>query len=103
MFDVRFNSATRDDLKRLLRFLLERAETAEDLIAAQEAVDSIEATAHRHLAATPYSFRNAGRRSTRRELIVPFGTTGHVALYEIVSPTQVLVLAVRHQRDEDCH
>ena len=29
--------------------------------------------------------------------------TGYVALYEIVSTSKVVVLAVRHQREEDYH
>jgi plasmid stabilization system protein ParE len=55
------------------------------------------------LAATPYSFRKAGKIPTRRELIIPFGATGYVALYEIANPSSVVVLAVRHQREEDYH
>lgn len=34
---------------------------------------------------------------------LPFGSTGHVMLYEIDSPALVVVLAVRHQREEDYH
>jgi len=55
------------------------------------------------LAATPYSFRKAGKSPTRRELIIPFGATGYVALYEITGPSSVLVLAIRPQREEDYH
>jgi len=55
------------------------------------------------LAATPYSFRKAGKSSTRQELIIPFGSTGYVALYEIAGRSDVLVLALRHQREEDYH
>ena len=50
---------------------------------------------------TPYSFRKAGRRSTRRELITPSGATGYVALHDIVDPSSVLVLAIRRQREEN--
>ncbi|WJN73288.1 Death on curing protein, Doc toxin [Burkholderia anthina] len=38
-----------------------------------------------------------------RELIVSFGTSGYVLLFEIESAEQVTVLAVRHQREEDYH
>lgn len=55
------------------------------------------------LAVTSYSFRKVGKSQTRRELIVPFGDTGYVVLYEIASASSVLVLAVRHQREEDDH
>jgi len=36
-------------------------------------------------------------------LIIPFGATGYVALCEIASASTVVVLAVRHQREEDYH
>lgn len=103
MFEVLFSDAALADLDRLLDFLVDRAETPEDLDAAELAICSIETTAHHQLASTPYSFRKAGRRSTRRELIIPLGATGYIALYEIVSPTLIVVLAVRHQREEDYH
>lgn len=103
MFDVRFSPAAREDLGRLLDVVLDRAETVDDLAAAEEAIGAIETMVHRQLAVTPYSFRKAGRRATRRELIIPFGSTGHVALHEIAGPTLVLVLAARHHREEDDH
>jgi plasmid stabilization system protein ParE len=38
-----------------------------------------------------------------RELIIPFGGAGYVALFEIENETTVTVLAVRHQREDDYH
>lgn len=38
-----------------------------------------------------------------RELIVSFGTSGYVLLFEIETAEQVTILAVRHQREEDYH
>ena len=38
-----------------------------------------------------------------RELLIPFGTTGYVALFEIEDAHTVTVLAVRHQREDDYH
>jgi plasmid stabilization system protein ParE len=102
-FDVRISAAAVDDLARLFDFLLNRAETVEDLDLAQAAIESVRSAALNPLAATPYSFRKAGSSATRRELIIPFGATGYVALYEIASPSSVVVLAVRHQREEDYH
>lgn len=55
------------------------------------------------LAVTPFSFRKAAQDPAQRELIIPFGGTGYVALFEVVSVSKVLVLAVRHQREEDYH
>lgn len=100
-FEVRFSIAAQDDLARLFDFLLDRAETVEDLEQAQRAIAAVRLAVTNQLAATPYSFRKAGRSSTRRELIVPFGATGYVVLYEIVNSSNVLVLAVRHQCEED--
>ncbi|KVT81984.1 plasmid stabilization protein [Burkholderia territorii] len=36
-----------------------------------------------------------------RELIVSFGASGYVLLFEIESVDQVTILTVRHQREED--
>ena len=102
-FDVRFSAAAEDDLARLFDFLLDRAETFEDLALAQAAIEAVRSAALNQLAATPYSFRKAANSPTRRELIIPFGASGYVALYEIASPSSVVVLALRHQREEDYH
>lgn len=102
-FEVRFSAVAEDDLERLSDFLLDRATTADELGLAQAAIDAIRSATLHQLAATPYSFRKAGSSSTRREFIIPFGATGYVALYEIAGPSSVVVLAVRHQREEDYH
>ena len=102
-FVVELSPAAETDLERLFDFLLERSESTEDLDRAQAAIDAIRATAKHRLAITPFSFRKAAQNPAQRELIIPFGATGYVALYEIVSPSKVLVLAVRHQREEDYH
>ncbi len=102
-FVVELSPAAVDDLERLFDFLLERSETTEDLDRAQAAIEAIRATAKHRLAITPFSFRKAAQNPAQRELIIPFGGTGYVALFEIVSPSRVLVLAVRHQREEDYH
>ena len=38
-----------------------------------------------------------------RELVIKFGNTGYLALFEIVDEEVALVLAVRHQRERDYH
>ena len=88
-------------MERLFDSLLDRAETTEDLDHAQAAIDAIGAAAQRRLATTPFSFRKASRNPVQRELIIPFGGTGYVALCEIISTSKVVVLVVRHQREED--
>lgn len=104
-FRVRFAPAAQDDLARLFDFLLEAATTVEDLEHAEQVIKALSATLEKQLALNPFSFRKAGngRRATRRELIIPAGATGYVALYEIEGPDSVVVLAVRHQRDDDYH
>ncbi|HEX4509244.1 MAG TPA: type II toxin-antitoxin system RelE/ParE family toxin, partial [Burkholderiaceae bacterium] len=67
------------------------------------AIHCSNAAAQHRLAVTPYSFRKAAGNPARRELIIPFGGTGDVALHEIVSTSKVVVLAVHHQREEDYH
>jgi plasmid stabilization system protein ParE len=102
-FVVELSPAAVADLELLFELLLHQAEMTEDLDRAQAAIDAIRATAQHRLATTPFSFRKAARNPAQRELIIPLGGTGYVALYEIVSPSRVVVLAVRHQREEDYH
>ncbi len=102
-FVVQLSPTAEADLERLFDFLLERAETTEDLDNAQAAIDAIRAITQRQLAVTPFSFRKAAQNPMQRELIIPFGRTGYVALYEVVGTSKVVVLAVRHQREEDYH
>jgi plasmid stabilization system protein ParE len=92
-------------MTRLLDFLLDRAETVEDVDLAAQVVDDLEAAVRAQLSASPWAYRKAGdgRSSTRRELILPSGAMGYVALFEITGPEDVLVLAVRHQRESDYH
>lgn len=102
-FVVELAPAAEADLERLFDFLLERAETTPDLDRAQAAIEAVRATVLHRLAVTPFSFRKAAQNPAQRELIIPFGGTGYVALFEIVSPSKVVVLALRHQREEDYH
>ena len=88
-------------MERLFDSLLDRAETTEDLDHAQAAIDAIGAAAQHRLATTPFSFRKASSDPAQRELIIPFGGTGYVALCEIISTSKVVVLVVRHQPEED--
>ena len=97
-FRVRFTGAARDDLKLLFEFLLEQ-----DVQAARRARDSI-VKATEFLADFPFSCRKADAGNPfLRELIIPFGRSGYVALFEIVDTTDVVVSAVRHQLEDDYH
>ena len=102
-FDIRFSAEAEKDLERLFDYLLDSAKTVEDPALAQAAVDAIRSCALNQLAVTPFSFRKAGRSPTRRELIIPFGTSGYVAADEVASRATVIVLAVRHQREQEYH
>ena len=101
-FEVRWSAAARADLLRLHDFLLERASTVEDLTSADLAVTAVELAIEHQLGRTPFIFRRTGSSLTRRELIIPHGSTGYVARYDIRAEA-VLVLGVRHQREEDYH
>lgn len=98
-YRVRLTLEALDDLKRLQTFLIEQDPTA-----AARAVDAIE-TSLELLEYSPFSCRKAwpGDRPLLRELVIPFGNAGYVALFEIDGPSQVSILAVRHQREEDYH
>lgn len=104
IYEVEFAPAAREDLLRLYAYLLDRAQTLEDLNLAERALAAIETALEIHLAKTPFIYRKSDAgNGLRRELIIPFGATGYVALYEIAGPGKVTVLAVRHQREEDFH
>lgn len=97
-YRVRLTREAEQDLLRLYDFLLER-----DLGAAERALRAIE-EAFRLLAFTPFSCRKAARDTPLlRELVIPFGSAGYVALFEIDARDNVTVLAVRHQREDDFH
>ena len=101
-YRVVFARHAKADLTRLHDYLIDRAEYMEDLEIAEQAVDAI-SSAISALASTPFLFRKAARSSFRRELVVPFGSCGYVVGYEIAGPELVVVLAIRHQREEDYH
>ncbi|MEZ2220531.1 type II toxin-antitoxin system RelE/ParE family toxin [Rhizobium sp. RCC_161_2] len=97
-YAVRYASSARDDIKRLYAYLLERDENT-----ARRAVSVIE-DAMKMLADFPFSCRKASPdNSFLRELVIPFGSAGYVALFEIEDSDTVTILAIRHQREDDYH
>ena len=51
---------------------------------------------------SPFSCRKAEADSPfLRELVIPFGSAGYVALFEIESNSTVNIVGVRHQREDD--
>lgn len=101
-FVVRYSASARDDLKRLYEFLLERASTLEDFDLAERALGVIVGSVD-SLCRTPFIYRKAGRSPFLRELVIPFGHSGYVALFEIEDASTVTILAVRHQLEDDYH
>ena len=101
-YAVRYSAAAREDLKRLYAYLLERCETVEDIAAAEKALDAVVAGVE-SLSRSPFIYRKAGHSTFLRELLVPFGSSGYVALFEIDDAATVTILAVRHQLEDDYH
>lgn len=100
-FRVRFTREAESDLVRLYEFILERDAT--DWKLAERALDAVH-HAISGLEQSPFSYRKAGGAGSSpflRELVIPFGSAGYVALFEIESNNVVTILAVRHQREDD--
>lgn len=91
---LRISPRAQFDLFRLYRFL-----AAKSPATGSQAIDAIEA------ALIPLTHMpKIGRPVTDglRELIIDFGGSGYIALYDFDELTdEVLVLAVRHQREKD--
>jgi plasmid stabilization system protein ParE len=100
-FRVRFTREAQADIDRLFDFILER--DGGDGTVAERALDAI-GNGIALLETSPFSCRKASAGNAfLRELIVAFGTSGYVALFEIEDVATVTVLAVRHQREDDFH
>ena len=100
-YRVRFTQQAEDDLVRLYAFILER--DAADWALTEQALEVIRAGMV-VLERFPFTCRKASADSPfLRELVIPFGADGYVALFEIDDAETVTVLAVRHQREGDYH
>jgi hypothetical protein len=103
-YEVIFSDEAEEDLLRLFDFALlrELESSAPGLGIPEHAIAAIRigCTLLTH---SPFSCRKAppGDNSFVRELLIPFGAAGYVALFEIVDARTVIVGAVRHQREED--
>lgn len=101
-FKVDYTAQARDDLQRLYAHLLERATTVEELDRAELALHEITSGAA-SLERTPFIYRKVAESPFLRELLIPFGSSGYVLLYKIVDAQTVVVIAVRHQLEDDYH
>lgn len=97
-FRVSYTFAARDDLLRLYRFALDQ-----DRLTARHALRTIEKGVGL-LRSFPFTCRKVDPSDPfLRELLISFGSSGYVALYEIKDDRTVNILAVRHQREDDYH
>ena len=103
-FRVLLTREAEADLERLFDFVLERelARSGGNLELAEQAIVAIRAGVAT-LKTSPFTCRKVSQSPFLRELIIPFGHSGYVALFDIVDPTDVVVSAVRHQLEDDYH
>lgn len=95
-YRLRLAARAADDLQRLFDHLAER-----DLKAAGRARVAIE-KAFGFLETFPFACRKASPdHPFLREMVIEFGQSGYVALFEIEDAETVTILAVRHQREDD--
>ncbi len=95
-YRIRFTLEAKADIERLYAFLVEH-----DLQAAEKALKVID-RGWTFLEEFPFSCRKAEDASPfLRELIIPFGDAGYVALFEIEDNQTETVIAIRHQREDD--
>lgn len=103
-FRVRLTREAEADLDRLFDFVLDRelARDGGDLSLAEQALVAIRA-GFATLKTSPFTCRKAGQSPFLRELIIPFGRSGYVALFEIEGAADVVITVVRHQLEDDYH
>ena len=102
-FRIRYTREAADDLERLFDLVLNRElERGVDLALAERALEAIQ-NGIQTLGFSPFTCRKAGTGTFIRELVVPFGNSGYVALFEIEGKDVVTVCAMRHQREDDYH
>lgn len=95
---IRISKAAQDDLECLLDFL-----APVDYSAALRARSAIE-RGYGFLNEMPFACRKVSEDNPfLRELIIPFGGAGYIALFEIEDDHTITILAVRHQREDDYH
>jgi plasmid stabilization system protein ParE len=103
-FRVQLTQVALGDIDRLFDFILERELQHHngDLNIADRALQAIQNGIFT-LQTTPFTCRKSGTSPFLRELVIPFGHAGYVALFEIVDSNNVVMAAVRHQLEDDYH
>ncbi len=104
VYAVQFSAAADEDLERLFDFLLERElqSASGDLDIPDRALNAIK-DGIGFLRSSPFACRKVEESPFIRELVITFGRSGYVALYEIVDDSTVIIGAIRHQREDDYH
>jgi plasmid stabilization system protein ParE len=103
-YQVVFSQDAAEDLERLFDHILERelGSPTGDLDIPARAIESIKHACN-FLQRSPFSCRKSGSSSFLRELIITFGGSGYVALFEIHDASTVIIGAIRHQLESDYH
>jgi len=97
-FSVRFTEEAAEDLVRLYTFAADN-----DPMVADRALEMIGKT-WELLEEFPFSCRKVEDTDPFfREVVIPFGASGYVALFEIEGIDLVTVLALRDQLEDDYH
>lgn len=97
-YEIRYAQSAKEDLKRHFAFLI-----AHDIPTAHRARQVIAASIEL-LKQFPFTCRKATPENPfLREMVISFGTTGYVALFEIEDDQTITILAIRHQRENDFH
>jgi plasmid stabilization system protein ParE len=101
-FTVSLTREALEDLLRLEDLLVEPALAHGDFDLPRRAVAAIRRE-FRILETNPFTCRIAETDRLERELVIPFGASGYVVLFRILSEREVVVAAIRHQREDDYH
>ena len=99
-YNVEVSNAAQEDMERLHDFLSDI-----DMRLADKAISEI-LEGYDFLKIFPQSCRLASFNepgSTYRELIVNFGKSGYLVLFEINDESILTIIAVKHQREGDYH
>ncbi|RYF79062.1 MAG: type II toxin-antitoxin system RelE/ParE family toxin [Comamonadaceae bacterium] len=101
-FAVNLTREAAEDLQRLEDFVIELACKHGDWELPIRAMEAIRRE-FRIPESNPFTCRIALDDRLERELVIPFGSSGYIALFRILSEREVVVSAVRHQREDDYH
>ena len=82
-FKVRLTRDAREDLERLFDFSVERERVRGNHLDLTEATLAALRAGFATLRSSPFTCRKAAQNPFLRELIIPFGRIGYVALFEI--------------------